>query len=409
MSDPMPDMPDMDEIDHINNVLNRTPGPSAATIRVNERLNRGEPPTGIIPPTREEPPVGIVPSTGRDSTRINPLDMYYEEETPSAPRPRPRVNTGANALADRRQLSRLDAQLTSMEERDNRLQADRTQNSRGQPAPQLRTPNLERRRIPLASSPLDYLEQPPPPNLGRPIQTQSRRAPPIPQQAIQVNPQKEQLCIQLFGRSNNGCLDLTMEQLETIQWAMDNGQYQRTGNETYQTILPIAEDLRIYRTVIGCLLELANKYRIDERSRSKFATAFYAIHSLKTSSEPPQTIYQRMLDTRQSISDEAFEAIPWTDTGFQTRASLIVKSINPPTGFDFLANFAPEIYLLQPYQFASDTGLRKKMLEIYDCLISIMLQLYPQLGNRGGKLKRKRNKKSYKKRKGKRRKTKRKY
>jgi hypothetical protein len=38
-----------------------------------------------------------------------------------------------------------------------------------------------------------------------------------------------------------------------------------------------------------------------------------------------------------------------------------------------------------------------------------MLQLYPQLGNRGGKLKRKRNKKSYKKRKGKRRKTKRKY
>ena len=431
-------------IDYVNNVQNRTPPTvlSADTIRnnaINERLNR-EPPTGLISPTREEPPTGLIPPSRREPRRINPFNMYYEEETSSVPRSMDdaiiRTNTlpsrrqpttsidllSTTPLADRKQNSRIQP-TTSIDLLSITPLADRKQNLRGQPAPELRTPNLAGRNIPLAlpredimSSPLDYLEQPAS-NLERQRQVPSRRAPPIPQ-SIQVNPQKEQLCVQLFGRSNNGCLDLTMEQLETMRWAMDNGVYQRTGNETYQTILPVVEHNGRIRSVIGCLLELANKYGLVEINRGRltpketFAKVYYAIHNLHTSSEAPQTIYQRMLDARQSISDEAFAAIPWTDAGFDTRTSLIVKSINPPTGFDFLATFAPELYSARwPHQLGQDTGLRKKMLEIYDCLISIMLQLYPQLGNRGGKLKRKRNKKSHKKRKGKpkRRKTKRKY
>lgn len=420
-----------DPIDYINNVLNRTSEPRRPDPRVdpisigineiNDRLNRGLytssreiPSTGLTPPiieeppSREEPPTGVVPdsraslilsNTRRmddidlvsttplaDSRRSSTFGSRYNSR--SQPTSTLRQNRGAISFED--PLSRLDAQLTSMEEKDNSLLAIRTHNSRGQLSP---------------------------PNSGRSIQTSStRRAPPIPQQAIQVDPIKEQLCVQLFGRSNNGCLELTMNQLETIQWAMDNRVYQRTGNETYQTMLPIAEHNGRIRSVIGCLLELANKYgnELNVRSMSKFAIVYFAVNRLISipGGETPQTIYQRMLDTRQSISDEAFAAIPWTDAGFDTRASLIAKSINPPTGFDFLANFAPESFSARSSsQLGNNTELRKKLLEIYDCLISIMLQLYPQLGNRGGKLKRKYNKKSYKKRKtkGKRRKTKRKY
>ena len=151
--------------DHINNVLNQTPGPSAATIGINEvnrRLNRGEPPTGVVPPTSEEPPTGVVPSR----------------------------SAASRAVANIRQR---------------------------RPDPNLEpAPNLEGRRIPLIregniSSPLDNLGEPAP-NLGRRlIQTPRRIAPLIPQQAIQVDPIKEQLCVQLFGRSNNGCLELTMD------------------------------------------------------------------------------------------------------------------------------------------------------------------------------------------------------
>ena len=119
-------------------------------------------------------------------------------------------------------------------------------------------------------------------------------------------------------------------------------------------------------------------------------------------------MYQEMLGARQTISDENFGALSDTDANQQIKANLIRRAIRSlPIGNYFFIGFDDRTYP----ELANNVQIRRRILEIYDCLISIMLQLYPQLGNRGGKLKikRKRNKKSYKKRKGKRRKTKRKY
>ena len=72
---------------------------------------------------------------------------------------------------------------------------------------------------------------------------------------------KQQLCEKLFGRSNNGCFELTMRQLDTLEWARIHDIYDRTGIGviTYEKIHPIADFFEEARNAMGCLLEIAKK------------------------------------------------------------------------------------------------------------------------------------------------------
>jgi len=195
-------------------------------------------------------------------------------------------------------------------------------------------------------------------------------------------PEKEEVCVKLFGKSynkKNGCLILTNRQLDALNWAFDNGVYQPDGNETYSKLIEIVKYFEKINSVMGCLLELANKYgvyqRIDGRLNPEqtFKHIFNIMRQLLSNHNSSQSskLFKTIKDARDSISDETFWKIP-SGNGDE-RGGAIVHAVNEVS---FLRLFCPEMDNMAPYQLI---GSRGKILEILDCLISIMQELYPRL------------------------------
>ena len=203
------------------------------------------------------------------------------------------------------------------------------------------------------------------------------------------DPAKQALCRELFGRTDNGCLELTMQQLDTMKMASINGININTG----APLIQIYEEIVRIRPVMDCLLELANKYgAYDSRGRMDSRDTFQFVYSIiqnltkTTNKKNPATEYQKMLEMRHSISDEIFTRI--VTRGFYPREpgyDAMVASINRvEQEFGFLNMFTHPTRFQYQNRFTNDFDLRKRLLSIMDCIISIMLQLYPELRDRMG-------------------------
>ena len=211
------------------------------------------------------------------------------------------------------------------------------------------------------------------------------RIEPVPPDTVKIG-----LCRELFGRTDNGCLDLTMKQLETIKLAFNSGINIITGEHPFQ----IYEELQKITPVMRHLLELANKYGMyDSRgllnSKDMFQQVFSIIKHLTTCQArcevfcqvvyTPATRYIKLLEMRHSISNETFaRTVPRGfypgDTGYDTITASIISI---EAEYSFLTMFVhPNLCQFQN-RFTTDSNLRTRLLSIMDCIISIMLQLYP--------------------------------
>jgi hypothetical protein len=199
------------------------------------------------------------------------------------------------------------------------------------------------------------------------------------------NSAKEQLCVKLFGIggiNSEVCLELTIRQVDALSWAFDNKVF-NPNDLGGSKLIEIAKYFEKIHSVIGCLLDLANNHGVY-RSRNEgrldpeqtFKHVFMIINTLSNPSESSKLL-KTMEDARNSISDEMFWKTP--PGNGDERGGLIYQAIS---AVDFLYTFVPEttVFQLSPYQLAANADVRKKMLEIYDCLISIMKQLHPRLG-----------------------------
>jgi hypothetical protein len=197
--------------------------------------------------------------------------------------------------------------------------------------------------------------------------------------------EKNNICTQLFGNggiNSQVCLKLTMEQLGALKWAFDNKVFNPndlSGSKTDKELIEVAKHFEQIHSVMDCLLELANKYgvyqRIDGRLNPEqtFKHIFNIMRQLLSDSDPSRSskLFKTMKDARDSISDETFWKIP-SGNGDE-RGGAIVQAVSEVS---FLRLFCPEMDNMAPYQLV---GSREKILEILDCLISIMQELYPRL------------------------------
>jgi hypothetical protein len=217
------------------------------------------------------------------------------------------------------------------------------------------------------------------------------RNPPIPP----IDSKKKQLCVELFGSSDNGCLKLTMEQLDIMKWAIINNVYNRSGQETYETLQQPIEYFRRIRPVIGCLFDISISYGLLNRTEA-FQRAFHTIANLvDPRKRSPITIFQEMINVRTSISDESFRKIEVSPAGLAMKVELIQEAGSKLPMVDFF----PELYTFnkKPEVAIELFKIREKILTIYDCLISIMRRLYPTLGRGMRKLKTHKKKKTHNK------------
>ena len=230
---------------------------------------------------------------------------------------------------------------------------------------------------------------PPPPSRNPPLINQPQRL---------VDPEKERLCVELFARSD---IDLTMEQLNTLKWVVDNGVSQpftSLPGITNETLRHIADYNGRIRQVIGCLLEITTHnglfqaYKGRLSPKETFLLVYEFIRTLVDTTNDLREKYQTMRTMRNSISDESFSAIPWNNDDEKEHLIRTAASNTPLGGY-----ILPEIYVFlsangQRNPHANNRDLRERMLSIYDCCISIMRQLQPTLG--GGKIRK--FKKTYK-------------
>lgn len=173
---------------------------------------------------------------------------------------------------------------------------------------------------------------------------------------------------------------------------------------------------------IKCFLDLANKYGFWHPYSGRMSPedtirrVKMIMENLKNgldvmTTNDRLTYLNKIKDIRHKLSDEVWNA-PIPGNGYvphdyhQVRISKffdIIHSIpNPNGGIPNVNSALGDIFLMefQGSQQMLDDGTRKKVLEYIDCLISIIIRLYPDLRNNTGGYKK--YKKPSKKRKSKR-------
>jgi hypothetical protein len=186
--------------------------------------------------------------------------------------------------------------------------------------------------------------------------------------------------------------------------------------------LTLPDDPPNFEDSIKCFLDLANKYGFQHQIFSvggrmspedTIRRVNEIMGNLKSgldvmTTNDQLTYLNKIKDIRLKLSDEVWNA-PIPGNGYvphdyhQIRRSKffdIIHSIpNPNGGIPNVNNALGDMFFVefQSSQQMIDDGTRKKVLEYIDCLISIIIRLYPDLRNNTGGYKK--HKKTHKKRK----------
>ena len=216
---------------------------------------------------------------------------------------------------------------------------------------------------------------------------------------------KKDLCLKIFGNYNL-CPKLSLEELEIINWSIENKLAQRIDfiNKNLDDTKVFAEYFIKRRPLMKCLLDLFNKYGLFSVNHGKIPVNEYPTRvsgtiinmesALKNMSmEERKDVYKRVINIRESITNENWNklhelrilngSIPLdfyssNSNYIQEKAGLIRDAIDQaPLGLNNILPYLCTEIRQQPYQYYENRDVRLKLIEAYDCILYIIEQLFP--------------------------------